>query len=69
MENEKLAHVATYGTRAEADLAKGALEDAGIPAMLQADTARTFGGVRARVPSMGARKGFVLGERVPSRRD
>ena len=39
MENEKLVLVATYGTRAEAELAKGALEDAGIPAMLQADTA------------------------------
>jgi hypothetical protein len=39
MENEKLVLVATYGTRAEADLAKGALEDAGFPAMVQADTA------------------------------
>lgn len=39
MKNEKLVLVATYGTRAEADLAKGALEDAGFPAMAQADTA------------------------------
>ena len=39
MENEKLALVATYGNRAEADLAKGALEDAVIPAIVQADTA------------------------------
>ena len=39
MENEKLVLVATYGTRAEADLAKGALENAGIPAMVDADTA------------------------------
>jgi Putative prokaryotic signal transducing protein len=39
MESEKLVLVATYGTRAEAELAKGALEDAGIPAMVQADTA------------------------------
>jgi hypothetical protein len=39
MENEKLVLAAAYGTRAEADLAKGALEDAGFPAMVQADTA------------------------------
>jgi hypothetical protein len=39
MENEKLVLVATYGTMAEAQLAQGALEDAGIPAMVQADTA------------------------------
>ena len=39
MENEKLVLVSTFGTRAEADLAKGALEDAGFPAMVQADTA------------------------------
>jgi len=39
MENEKLVLVATYGSRAEAQLAKGALESAGIPAMVEADTA------------------------------
>lgn len=39
MENEKLFRVAMYGTRAEAELAKGALENAGIPTMVQADTA------------------------------
>ena len=39
MENEKLVLAATYGARAEAQLAKGALEDAGIPAMIEADTA------------------------------
>jgi hypothetical protein len=39
MENEKLVLAATYGSRAEAQLAKGALEDAGIPAMVEADTA------------------------------
>jgi len=39
MENDKLALVATYGSRAEALLAKGALESAGIPAMVEADTA------------------------------
>ena len=39
MDNEKLVLAATYGTRGEGELAKGALESAGIPAMLQADTA------------------------------
>jgi hypothetical protein len=39
----KLVVIQSYGSRAEADLAKGALEDAGIQAMIQADTA---GGMR-----------------------
>jgi hypothetical protein len=39
MQHSKLVVVQSYGSRPEADLAKGALEDAGIPAMLSADTA------------------------------
>jgi hypothetical protein len=39
MQHPKLVVVQSYGSRAEADLAKGALEDAGILAMIQADTA------------------------------
>lgn len=39
MEDDSLVLVATYGTRAEADLVKGVLENAGIPALVQADTA------------------------------
>jgi hypothetical protein len=69
MENEKLVLVATYGSRAEAQLAKGALEDAGIPAMVEADTVGrmrehlAWSGQGFRV--FGARKGPVLSERVP----
>jgi hypothetical protein len=67
MENEKLVLVATYGTRAEADLAKGALEDAGFPAMVQADTAgktrEHLSWSGPRVPSVGAGKGLDLGDR------
>jgi hypothetical protein len=43
MQHPKLVVVQSYGSRTEADLAKGALADAGIQAMLQADTA---GGMR-----------------------
>jgi hypothetical protein len=43
MQPAKLVVVQSYGTRAEADLAKGALEDADIQAMIEADTA---GGMR-----------------------
>lgn len=39
MQHSKLVVVQSYGSRPEADLAKGALEDASIPAMLSADTA------------------------------
>jgi len=47
----KLIVVQTYGSRPEADLAKGALEDAGIRAMIQADTA---GGMREHLAWSGA---------------
>ncbi len=39
MEHPNLVIVRTYGTRPEADMAAAALESAGIPSMLQADTA------------------------------
>ena len=51
MQGIKLIVVQTYGSRPEADLAKGALEDAGIPAMIQADTA---GGMREHLAWSGA---------------
>ena len=55
MQQTKLVVVETYGNRPEADLAKGALEDAGIPAMVQADTA---GGMREHLAWSGA--GFKI---------
>jgi len=51
MEQVKLVVVHSFGSRPEADLAKGALEDAGIPAMIQADTA---GGMREHLAWSGA---------------
>jgi Putative prokaryotic signal transducing protein len=51
MQDVKLMVVETYGSRPEADLAKGALEDAGIRAMIQADTA---GGMREHLAWSGA---------------
>ena len=51
MQDIKLVVVQTYGSRAEADLAKGALESAGIRAMIQADTA---GGMREHLAWSGA---------------
>jgi hypothetical protein len=51
MQDIKLIVVQTYGSRPEADLAKGALEDAGIRAMIQADTA---GGMREHLAWSGA---------------
>jgi hypothetical protein len=55
MQHAKLVVVQSYGSRTEADLAKGALEDAGIQAMIQADTA---GGMREHLAWSGA--GFRL---------
>ena len=55
MQDIKLIVVQTYGSRPEADLAKGALEDAGIRAMIQADTA---GGMREHLAWSGA--GFKI---------
>jgi hypothetical protein len=46
MDDAKLVVVNSYGTRAEAELAKGALEAADIPAMIQADT---VGGMREHI--------------------
>lgn len=50
MDHTKLVVVQSYGSRPEADLAKGALEDAGIQAMVQADTA---GGMREHLAWSG----------------
>ncbi len=51
MQDIKLIVVQTYGSRPEADLAKGVLEAAGIRAMIQADTA---GGMREHLAWSGA---------------
>jgi hypothetical protein len=55
MQHPKLVVVQSYGSRPEADLAKGALEDAGIQAMIKADTA---GGMREHLAWSGA--GFQI---------
>ena len=55
MQHPKLVVVQSYSSRAEADLAKGALEDVGIQAMIQADTA---GGMREHLAWSGA--GFKI---------
>ncbi|HTX15235.1 MAG TPA: DUF2007 domain-containing protein [Candidatus Baltobacteraceae bacterium] len=55
MQHPNLVVVQTYGSRPDADLAKGALDNAGIPAMIQADTA---GGMREHLAWSGA--GFKL---------
>jgi hypothetical protein len=55
VEHPNLIIVQTYGTRPEADLAKSELESAGIPAMIQADTA---GGMREHLAWSG--QGFKL---------
>jgi hypothetical protein len=55
MPHPKLVVVKTFGSRPEADLAKGALEAAGIDAMIQADTA---GGMREHLAWSGL--GFRL---------
>jgi len=54
MQHAKLVIAQSYGSRPEADLAKGALEDAGIQAMIRADTARTPCLVRRRVSDSSA---------------
>jgi hypothetical protein len=55
MDHSKLVVVRSYGNRPEADLAKGMLEDAGIQALIQADTA---GGMREHLAWTGA--GFKI---------
>src|SRR2546429_9991973 len=52
MQHAKLVVVRSYGSRPEADLAKGALEDADIQAMIKADTA---GGMREHLAWSRAR--------------
>ena len=51
MQHTKLVVIRSFGSRTEADLAKGALEDAGIQVMIQADTA---GGMREHLAWSGA---------------
>ena len=51
MHDAKLVVVKSFGTRAEAELAKGALEAAGIRAMTQGDT---VGGMREHIAWSGA---------------
>ena len=55
MDHSKLVVVRSYGNRPEADLARGMLEDAGIQAIIQADTA---GGMREHLAWTGA--GFKI---------
>jgi hypothetical protein len=55
MRDPKLIVVQSHGSRIEAELAKGALEDAGIQSMMQADTA---GGMREHLAWSGA--GFKI---------
>lgn len=55
MDHSKLVVVQAYASRPEADLAKGALEDSGIQAIVQADTA---GGMREHLAWSG--RGFRL---------
>jgi len=55
MQHSKLVVVHDYGSRPEADLAKGLLEEAGIQAMIKADTA---GGMREHLAWSGA--GFQI---------
>ena len=67
MQDAKLVVVQSYGSRPEADLAKGALENAGIQAMIQADTA---GGMREHLAWSGAGfKILVRGEDAAVARD
>jgi len=55
MDHSKLVVVRSFGSRPEAELAKGMLEDAGIRAIIQADTA---GGMREHLAWTGA--GFKI---------
>jgi len=55
MQHPELVVVKTFGSRPEADIAKGALASAGIDAMIQADTA---GGMREHLAWSGT--GFRL---------
>lgn len=55
MQDIKLVVVRSCGSRAEAELAKGAVEEVGIEAIIQADTA---GGMREHLAWSGA--GFKI---------
>lgn len=67
MSDAKLVVVKSFGNRAEAELAKGALEAAGIPAMTQADT---VGGMREHIAWSGAGfQVFVREEDAAAARD
>jgi hypothetical protein len=67
MQDSKLVVVQSYGDRLDAELAKGALEDAGIQSMIQADTA---GGMREHLAWSGAGfKILVREEDVAAARD
>jgi hypothetical protein len=55
MQHSKLVVVRSYGNRPEADLARGAMEDAAVQAIIQADTA---GGMREHLAWSGA--GFKI---------
>ena len=55
MDRSKLVMAQAYGSRPDAELAKSELESAGIPSMVQADTA---GGMREHLAWSGA--GFKL---------
>jgi hypothetical protein len=55
MQHPNLLVLQSYGSRAEAELAKGALENAGIQALIRADTA---GGMREHLAWSGA--GFQI---------
>lgn len=55
MQDAKLIVVESCGSRPEAELVRGALEDAGIPAIIQGDTA---GGMREHLAWSGA--GFKI---------
>jgi hypothetical protein len=67
MSDSKLVVLNSYSTRAEAELVKGALQAAGIPAMTQSDT---VGGMREHIAWSGA--GFqvlVREEDAPAARE
>ncbi|MGB8838952.1 MAG: DUF2007 domain-containing protein, partial [Candidatus Acidiferrales bacterium] len=55
VQDSKLVVVESCGSRPEAELVRGALEDAGIPAIIQGDTA---GGMREHLAWSGA--GFKI---------
>jgi hypothetical protein len=63
MQHSKLVVVQSYGSRTAAELAKGALEDADIQAMIKADT---VGGMREHLAWSGAGFQIVVREQDAS---